>query len=111
MKAGTLEYAARVAFFAAAPFGVVLLAMLVPMGAAIANMLLALAAFFLSEMLLGMAERRPWLKRVLRRQLAFEAYYRTRPPRAFLYYVFYPFLFPYWLTQPEARREFVLFKG
>jgi len=41
----------------------------------------------------------------------YEAYYREHPPRPFLYYVFYPLLAPYWLFQPEARREFLLFKG
>jgi hypothetical protein len=108
---GALEYTLRLAFFALVPFGVVLLAALVPMTAAIANMLLALTAFFWGEVLLGAAEKRPWLRRVLRRQLAFEAYYREHPPRPFLYYVFYPFLFPYWLAVPAARREFLIFKG
>ena len=106
-----LEYVLRLAFFAFVPFMVVLLAMLVPMGAAIANMVLALGAFFFGEVLVGAAEKRPWLKRVLRRQLAFEAYYREHPPRPFLYYVFYPFLLPYWLVVAPARREFLLFKG
>lgn len=106
-----LEYMLRLAFFAFVPFMVVLLAMLVPMGAAIANMVLALGAFFFGEVLVGVAEKRPWLKRVLRRQLAFEAYYRENPPRPFLYYVFYPFLMPYWLAVAPARREFLLFKG
>ena len=108
---GHLEYALRLAFFAFVPFGVVLLAMLVPMGAAIANMVLALGAFFFAEAAVGLAEKRPLLKRVLRRQLAFEAYYRQIPPKPFLYYVFYPFLFPYWLSIQSARREFLLFKG
>src|SRR5262249_21149323 len=49
-----------------------------------------------------------WL---LSRELALEAYYRARRPRPFLYYVFYPLLFPYWLINREARTEFVLFKG
>jgi hypothetical protein len=106
-----LEYALRVAFFAFVPFGVVLLALLVPMTAALINMILALTAFFSGEILHGAAERRPWLKRVLRRQLAFEAYYRENPPRPFLYYVFYPFLMPYWLVSYQARREFLMFKG
>lgn len=106
-----VEYAARVAFFAFVPFGVVLLSMLVPMGVAIVNMLLAIGAFFLGELLIGAADTSPILKRILRRQLAFEAYYRAQPPRPFLYYVFYPILMPYWLFVPEARREFLLFKG
>lgn len=107
-----LEYVARIAFFALVPFGVVLLSMLVPMGAALAQMLLALGAFFLGEVLVGAAHERPWLRRMLRRQLAFEAFYRQHPPRPFVYYVFYPLLFPYWLfMNREARREFWLFKG
>jgi len=108
---GVLEYVLRLVFFACVPFGVVILSQVVPMGAALVNMLLALTAFFFGEMLYGAAEKRPWLKRVLRRQLAFEAYYRQHPPRPFLYYVFYPLLMPYWLIKSEARREFILFKG
>ena len=72
------------------PFGVVLLARLVPMEAAIANIILALGGFFSGELLLGAAAKRPWLQRVLRRQLAFEAYHRENAPRPFLLYVFYP---------------------
>ncbi len=106
-----IEYALRVAFFAFVPFGVVLLAMLVPMTAALVNMVLALAAFFSGELLNHAAERRPWLRRVLKRQLAFEAFYREHPPRAFLFYVFYPLLLPYALFVRDTRREFLLFKG
>ncbi|MDB4946150.1 MAG: hypothetical protein JWP97_5684 [Labilithrix sp.] len=106
-----VEYLFRVAFFAAAPFGIVVLASLVPMTAAIANIVLALLAFFFGEVLRKHAERRGWLGRILRRQLAFEAYYRERAPQPFIYYVFYPLLFPYWLTVREARRELWLFKG
>jgi hypothetical protein len=106
-----LEYALRLVFFACVPFGVVLLALLVPMTGAVINMALALVVFFSSEALIGMAERKPWIGRVLRRQLAFEAYYRERPPRPFLYYVFYPLLLPYWLINRDARQEFFIFKG
>ncbi|MBX3233645.1 MAG: hypothetical protein KIT84_21100 [Labilithrix sp.] len=105
------EYVLRLAFFAFVPFGVVLLAMLVPMGAAIANMVLALGAFFFGEVLIEKADKKPWMRRVLRRQLAFEAYYREHPPRPFLYYVFSPILLPYWLVVRSARRELWLFKG
>lgn len=108
---GAFEYVLRLAFFATVPFVLVALAALLPMTGAIINMVLALAAFFSAELLAGAAEKRPWIRRVLRRQLAFEAYYRERPPRPFLYYVFYPLLFPYWLAVREARREFLLFKG
>ena len=106
-----LEYALRLTFFALAPFGIVLLTLLVPMGAALFNMVLALGAFFFGEVLVGAAQRRPWLARILGKQLAFEEYYRQHPPRPFLYYVFYPLFLPYWLIHREARREFLLFKG
>jgi hypothetical protein len=105
------EYALRVAFFAAVPFGIVILASLVPMTAALVNIVLALGAFFFGEVLRKHAEQRGWLGKVLRRQLAFEEYYRDRKPKPFVYYVFYPLLFPYWLIVREARREFWLFKG
>ncbi len=107
----TLEYALRLAFFAAVPFGIVVLASLVPMTAALVNIVLALGAFFFGEVLRKHAQERGWLGKVLRRQLAFEEYYRVRPPKPFLYYVVYPLLFPYWLAVAEARREFWLFKG
>jgi hypothetical protein len=77
------EYALRIAFFLFVPFGVVLLAMLVPMGAAIVQMILALTAFFLGEMLVGAAEKRRWLKRVLRRQLAVSRFHRILILKAF----------------------------
>jgi len=109
--AGHAEYALRLVFFAAVPFGIVILATLVPMTAALVNIVLALGAFFFGEVLRKHAQRRGWLGKVLRRQLAFEEYYRERPPKPFLYYVAYPLLFPYWLSVREARREFWLFKG
>ncbi|HSO39467.1 MAG TPA: hypothetical protein VLT33_43365 [Labilithrix sp.] len=109
--ADAAEYALRLAFFAAVPFGIVILASLVPMTAALVNIVLALGAFFFGEVLRKHAQERGWLGKVLRRQLAFEEYYRERPPKPFVYYVFYPLLFPYWLAVPEARREFWLFKG
>jgi hypothetical protein len=107
----TLEYALRLVFFAAVPFAIVLLAALVPMTAALVNIVLALGAFFYGEVLRKHAQKRGWLGAVLRRQLAFEEYYRERPPKPFLYYLAYPLLFPYWLAVREARREFWLFKG
>lgn len=106
-----LEYLLRLAFFAVVPAAVVVVAELVPMTAALVNMALALGSFFLGEVLRKHAEERGWLGAVLRRQLAFEAYYREHPPKPFVYYLFYPLLFPYWLAVREARREFWLFKG
>lgn len=105
------EYMLRVAFFAAAPVVMLGLAQLVPMTAALVNMAMALAAFFFGELLRGWVERKGWIGRVLRRQLMFEAYYRENPPKPFVYYLFYPLLFPYWLSKREARQEFWLFKG
>ncbi len=67
--------------------------------------------FFAGEAARSLADRSVIARKLLRSQLAFEAYYREHPPRPFLYYVFFPLLFPYWLANAEARREFMLFKG
>lgn len=105
------DFAMRIAFFAAAPFLVVFAAELFPVTGAVVQIGLALLVFLLGEAGKRALGQRRWLRTLLRNELAFDAHYRDRPPRPFLYYVFYPFLFPYWLTQPDARREFLLYKG
>jgi hypothetical protein len=107
----TLDFVTRLAFFAIAPRLVVLMAALYPVSGAVLQIGLALVVFVAAEAARQLAERSKLASLVLSSQLAFEAYYREHPPRPFLYYVFYPLLFPYWLTQREARREFLLFKG
>jgi hypothetical protein len=106
-----LDFALRLAFFAAAPFLVVFAAALFPVTGAVAQLALALAVFFVAEQVRGLAARSRVVRLVASGQLEFEEYYRAHPPRPFLYYVFYPVLFPYWLTVREARREFLLYKG
>ncbi|HRG94760.1 MAG TPA: hypothetical protein PLR99_00850 [Polyangiaceae bacterium] len=107
----TGDFALRLAFFAAAPFAIVRIATLFPVTAAVVQIVLTLGVFFAGEAAHALAARSGVARRLLRNQLAFEAYYRAHPPRPFLYYVFYPLLFPYWLWKAEARREFLLFKG
>jgi hypothetical protein len=107
----SLDFALRLAFFAAAPFLLVFAAALFPITGALVQVALGLAAFFLGEALRRLSTRSRLLGWALSSQLEFEAYYREHPPRPFLYYVFYPLLAPYWLFQPEARSEFLLFKG
>ena len=51
------------------------------------------------------------VERIARNQLRFEAFYREHPPRMFVYYAFYPLLFPYWLINRRAREEFGLYRG
>ncbi len=106
-----MEYALRVAFFALAPFAVVVAATLVPMTGTFINIGILLAVFLFAEAVRKTSGTRPWLGRALRRQLAFEEFYRERPPRHFLYYAFYPLVIPYALVQRDARRELLLFKG
>jgi hypothetical protein len=71
----------------------------------------ALLVFVAGESVRGLATTRPWVATLLSRELSFEAFYRDEPPRPFAYYVFYPILFPFWLSNARARREFWLFKG
>jgi hypothetical protein len=106
-----LDLALRLAFFATVPLVLVFAAALYPVTGAIVQIGLALVIFVLGEAVRGLAARSPLVKKLLGNQLAFDAYYRANPPRPFLYYVFYPLLFPYWLTNDRARREFLLYKG
>lgn len=81
------------------------------MRGALTDVGLALLVLVLSEAVRKWASRSRVLAVLLTQALAFEAYYRTRPPRRFAYYLFYPLLFPYWLTNRDARREFLVFRG
>lgn len=109
--ASALDFALRLVFFAIAPFVLVLVAYLFPVTGAVVQIAIALAVFFAGEAARAVAGRSRIAAIVLRNQLEFEAYYRAHPPRPFLYYVFYPLLFPYWLWKAEPRREFLLYKG
>ncbi len=106
-----VDFLLRLAFFAAAPFVLVLVALLFPITGALLQIGLGLLAFLAGEALRRVAERSRWVGKVLASQLAFEAHYRAHRPRPFLYYVLYPLLFPYWLAVADARREFLLYKG
>ncbi len=108
---GNIDFALRLVFFAVAPFGLVGAATLVPITGALVSVGIALTVCILGQAVRTRVATSKWLGVVLRRQLAFEAYYREVPPKAFLYYVFYPVLLPYWLFKADGRREFVLYKG
>jgi hypothetical protein len=106
-----VDFLVRAAFFALAPFLVVFVAMLFPVTGAVVQIAAALAVFFAGEAVRRYSLRVPLLAKLLANELKFESYYREHPPRPFLYYVAYPLLFPYWLINTDARREFLLFKG
>lgn len=106
-----VDFLLRLTFFAAAPFLLVFVAAVFPVTGAVAQVGLALAVFFAGEAVRRLAKRSRLAAFLLSSQLEFEAYYRAHAPRPFLYYVFYPLLFPYWLVVREARQEFLLFKG
>jgi len=105
------DFLARLAFFASAPFAIVLAAELFPVMGALVDVALALAVFLLGESPRRVAARFRPIEFLLREALAFESYYREQSPRRFAYYVAYPLLFPYWLYNREARREFWMFRG
>lgn len=105
------DFVLRLAFFAAAPFAIVAAAWLFPVKVVLFDVALALTVFLTGEGLRRSTLRSRFLKSVLRDALAFETYYRSRPPRMFLYYALYPLLFPYWLLNRDARREFMMFRG
>lgn len=105
------DFVLRLVFFALAPVGIVLAAELFPVRGALIDVGLALGVFFVSEAARRYAARSRFASFMLHEALAFETYYREKPPRRFVYYFFYPLLFPYWLTNREARREFWMFRG
>jgi len=105
------DFVARLVFFASAPFAIVLAAELFPVRGALIDVGLALFVFLLGEAPRRGAMRFRPVKFLLREALAFESYYREQQPRRFVYYVAYPLLFPYWLYNREARREFWMFRG
>jgi hypothetical protein len=107
----SIDFLLRGAFFSFAPFFIVFGAQLFPVTGAVVQIALALLVFLAGEAARGVAARSRVAAVLLSNQLAFDAYYRSHPPRPFLYYVLYPLLFPYWLSSADARREFLLYKG
>lgn len=105
------DFVLRLGFFALAPVGIVLAAELFPVRGALIDVGLALSVFVVGEAARGVARRSRLATFFLKEALAFEGFYREKPPRGFLYYFFYPLLFPYWLSNREARREFLMFRG
>lgn len=106
-----LDFVARLAFFGLAPFAIVFAAEVFPVRGALIDVGLALSVFLSGEAARRAATRSRAGRWLLSEALAFESYYRERPPRPFLYYLFYPLLFPYWLANAAARREFLMFRG
>lgn len=105
------DFALRLAFFALAPFTIVGVAEWFPVRGALIDVGLALGVFVGGEAARRAASKNRAVRWVITEALAFETYYRERAPRPFAYYLFYPLLFPYWLTNRSARREFLMFRG
>jgi len=105
------DFVLRLLFFALAPVAIVFAAELFPVRGVIVDVCLALGLFIAGEAVQTRAQRIRVIRSLLSEALAFEAYYRSRFPRPFPYYLAYPLLFPYWLVNRDARREFLLFRG
>jgi hypothetical protein len=105
------DFIVRLAYFLFVPIVIYFVSLVFPLLGALINLAIALAFFTAGPLLRPLIAKRPWLGRPLRRLLKFEAYYREHPPRMFVYYLFYPLLFPYWLFVKRARQEFLLYRG
>jgi hypothetical protein len=105
------DFVTRLAFFALAPLAIVIVALLFPVRGALIDVALALGVFVTSEALRSKVRAFGPASWLVGHALQFEAYYREQRQRSFAYYVFYPLLFPYWLLNGEARREFLLYRG
>lgn len=107
---GTADFAARLAFFAIVPFMVLVLAALFPVAMTLVELGVCVLAVLFANVLRSASRKWPVLERVLGGPMKFERYYRLHRPKPFAYYIFFPLLFPYWLTVDDARREFLLYK-
>jgi hypothetical protein len=105
-----VDFASRIVFFAVAPFLVFVVAALFPITMTLANLGVCVVSVVFINVLRSYAERFPILDKVVAGPMKFERYYRLHPPKPFAYYIFFPLLFPYWLSVDHARREFVLYK-
>jgi hypothetical protein len=104
------DFGARIVFFAVAPFIVFVMAAFFPVTATLVNLGMCLAVVAFADVVRAANKRFPILSTVLTGPLDFERYYRNHAPKPFAYYIFYPLLFPYWLSNDVARREFLLYK-
>lgn len=68
-------------------------------------------AVLAGESVRRVARRSKLFQMLVSRELAMAEYYAQHPPKPFVYYVFYPLLFPYWLINAHARKEFWFYKG
>ncbi|HSC89550.1 MAG TPA: hypothetical protein VLC09_19845, partial [Polyangiaceae bacterium] len=105
------DFVARLAFFAVAPFMIVGAALLFPVWGAIADVALVLSVFLFAPTVRRWSARNGLLNKVMSHALEFERFYAEKLPRPFWYYALYPLLFPYWLLNGQARREFLLFRS
>lgn len=105
------DFLLRLAFFVVAPFVIVAAALLFPVRAALVDVGLALSVFVMGEALKRKARAYRFSSWLFAQAFEFESFYAEKPPRRFAYYLFYPLLFPYWLLNREARREFLVFRG
>jgi hypothetical protein len=98
-----LDFAARLAFFALAPWAIILVAILFPVTGTLLSIAAALIVFVAAETFRGWAGRSRIIRLLVSRELEMANFYRGRPQRPFVYYLFYPLLFPYWLTHHDAK--------
>lgn len=98
-------------YFLVVPFILVVISQILPVSGVIINLLITLVIFLSAEVLERRSISGVPLLRLFGRGLRFRDYYARRPPRPFLYYVFYPLLAPYWLWNREARQELLLYRN
>src|SRR5690606_16675676 len=97
-----VDFVARLAFFAVAPFMIVAAATLFPVWGAIIDVALAILIFLFAPRVRKMTSRHSLLRKAVAHALEFESFYGEKLPRPFWYYALYPLLFPYWLYNRAA---------
>jgi len=103
------DFILRLAFFAVAPFAIVLAAELFPVRGALVDVGLALSVFALGEAPRKFASRFRPLGFLLKEASPSRATTASSGPAPLPTTMVYPLLFPYWLVNREARQEFLMF--
>lgn len=106
-----MDRVARFIYVALVPPLLAVMASVIPVGGVLVTSTIATAvAVFGAARWQARMQQIPVAGRVLRGFARLGVFYDEHPPKPLVYYLAYPLLFPYWLANATARREFLLYR-
>ena len=107
----SVDLVLRFIYVAAAPIMLIPAAAVFPIGGVMIGAAIAMVvAVFGGEGWRERVARIPVIGKALGGMAALGEFYRAHPAKPLPYYIVYPALFPYWLINRTARREFLLYR-